>query len=334
MPRRKQVNVHYKVYKSRFENKVKRGVVVRGCKYDEYVEEQVNLEDFRQCYQPGFKPREELPKYWFVSKEGFLINAKGNGLSYIKPNLGQGRPQFTINTESGSKNKRISSYGLVGLVWGSYIEPDAYKMMEMNGIDCIGSNPKKDENGKIKGKVQPHHTEGYLKEQNLENYILNNRPEYIEFLTNKDHTLIGGLTGNTKKDMKKILDVEYKYDDVIEEHTKVFAHTQIDIKTGEETKIAKVLTTEEANRMVYKILASYVITENEGTERTEFRSQKLSHIEVKAKDDIDTKAYLELSQEEKIGIQNFIKSLFKQDRTLGEVEFRYKEISMIARRMM
>ena len=333
MPRGKQVNVDYKVYKRRFENKVKNGVLVRGCKYDEDVVEQVNFEDFRQCYQPGFKAREDLPKYWFVSKEGFLINAKGDGLRYVTPNLGQDRPQFTISTGKGSKNKRIATYALVGLVWGSYIEPDAYTMMQMNGVDCIGKNPKADENGKIKGKVQAHHTsvEGYLKEKSLENYILNNRPEYIEFVTNKDHRLIGGFTGDTKKDMEKILDAEYKYEDVIDEHIKVFAHTEIDARTGKETKIAKILTTEEANRMVYKPLAAYVITEHNGKK---FKSQKLGYYSVAAKDDIDEKSYMELPEDEKIGLKKFLKLLFEHNRGLKQVEFRYKDISMIATKKM
>ncbi|MBR5583734.1 MAG: hypothetical protein IKW21_04330, partial [Lachnospiraceae bacterium] len=204
MPKRKQKPVKYTTYRKQFENMVKKGEVVKGFKFDEYVEETVKIEDYRQCYKPGFKPREELPKYWFVSKEGFLINAKGKNLTFVKPTFAR-RTQFTISDKP--KNKYITTYGLVGLVWDSYVDPDAYTMMQMNGIDCIGSNPEKDENGKIKGKVQPHHTstEGYLKEKTLENYILNNRPEYIEFLTNHDHSLISRLTGDTKKDLSKII---------------------------------------------------------------------------------------------------------------------------------
>lgn len=321
--------VNYTTYRKKFENMVKKGVLVKGFKYDEYVEEKVNLDDYKQCYNPEFKPRAELPKYWFVSKEGFLINAKGNNLSFVKPNIGQERPQFTISCKP--KNKHISTYGLVGLVWGSYIEPDAYTMLQMHGIACIGSNPKADENGKIKGKVQAHHTaeEGYLKEKSLENYIFNNRPEYIEFLTNKDHTLVGSFTGNAKKDMKKILEAEYKYDDVPQEHIKVFAHTEIDTKTGRETKIAKVLTKDEANRMTYIPVAAYVVSEQKNKK---FKSNKLSCVSVEAKEDKDAKAFQELPQDEQIELQNYIQSLFKHNRDLKEVEFRYKTISMIATR--
>lgn len=322
-------SVKYTTYRKQFENMVKKGVLVKGFKYDEYVEEKVNLDDYKQCYKPGFKPREEMPKYWFVSKEGFLINAKGKNLTFVRPNLGQGRPQFTINYEP--KNKRISTYGLVGLVWGSYIEPDAYTFMQMNGIDCIGSNPKEDKQGHIKGKVQPHHTaaEGYLKEQTLENYILNNRPEYIEFLTNKDHRLISGFTGNTEKDMEIILDADYKYNDVPQEHIKVFAHTEINTKTGQETKIAKVLTTEEAKRMEYIPLAAYMVLEQKNKK---FKSQKVGCFSVKAKEDKDAQAYKNLSQDEQNEVQNYTAALFKNNKGLKEVEFRYKTISMIATR--
>lgn len=317
-------SVKYTTYRKQFENMVKKGVLVKGFKYDEYVEEQVNLDDYKQCYKPGFKPREEMPKYWFVSKEGFLINAKGKSLTFVKPNLEQERHQFTISCKP--KNKHISTYGLVGLVWGSYIEPDAYTFMQMNGIDCIGRNPKADENGKIRGKVQPHHksVEGYLKEKTLENYILNNRPEYIEFLTNHDHSLIGRLTGKPKEDLKKIIDVEYTYDDVPQEHIKVFAHHEINTKTGEKTRIRKVLTTEEMQKMEYVPTAAYLVTDKE--------YQKLNLFTVTAKEDKDFKAYLELPEYEKIGIKNFLKSLFEQDKEIDLVEFRYKEISMIATR--
>ena len=317
-------SVKYTTYRKKFETMVKKGVLVKGYKYDEYVEETVNLDDYKQCYKPSFKPREELPKYWFVSKEGFLINAKGNNLSFVKPNLGQDRPQFTISSKP--KNKHISTYGLVGLVWGSYIEPDAYTLMQMNGLDCIGKNPKADENGKIKGKVQPHHTaaEGYLKEQTLENYIFNNRPEYIEFLTNRDHTIVGGLTGNPQKDMEKMRSVEYKYSDVPSDHIKVFAHTEIDMRTGLETKISRVLTTEEAQNMEYKVLSVYAVSED--------AVKKLNHFSVKAKENKDAEAYRELPLDEKTGIQEYVKALFKSNRGLKEIEFRYKTISMIATR--
>lgn len=323
---RKHKTVRYTTYKKQFENMVKDGVLVKGYKYDEYVEETINLEDYKQCYKPGFTPREEMPRYWFVSKEGFLVNARGHNLTFVKPNLESDRPQFTINCKP--KNKHISSYGLVGLVWGSYIEPDAYTYMQMNGIDCIGSNPKADENGKIKGRVQPHHTskEGYIKEKTIENYILNNRPEYIEFLTNKDHTIIGGLAGDTTKDIDKMVETEYKYDDVPHEHIKVYAYKEMDIKTGQETKIAKVLTTEEINNIKFIPISAYII--NEKTRK------KINRIDVKLKRESDIEAYKELSQEEQEGIKAFIKDFFKSNKDITELEFRYKEISIISTRIL
>ena len=323
--KRKQRTVKYTTYRKNFENMVKKGVVVKGFKYDKYVEETVNLEDYKQCYKPGFRPREEMPKYWFISKEGFLINARGKNLTFVQPNLKLDRPQFKPN------GKTISSYGLVGLVWGSYIEPDAYTFMHMNGIACIGKNPKIDENGHIKGKVQPHHfsKEGYLQEKTLENYILNNRPEYIEFLTNKDHRLIGGFTGDITKDLEKMVDAEYKYNDVPQEHIKVFAYKQTNTKTGQDTKISKVLTTDEANSMKYIPISAYVISENKNKS---FKSRKVGCISVQAKEKKDIEAYMELPQDEKIELQNYLNLLFKHNKDLKEVEFRYKTISMIATR--
>ena len=325
MAKAKKKSVNYKTYRKQFESMVKKGVLAKGCKYNEYVEEPVNLDDYKQCYKPGFTPREELPKYWFVSKEGFLINARGNNLRFVSPNLGQDRPQFTINSQP--KNKHISTYGLVGLVWGSYIEPDAYNFMQMNGINCIGSNPKADKDGKIKGRVQPHHTDtkGYIKEKSLENYILNNRPEYIEFVTNKDHRIAESLTGNPKKDLQKMLEIEYKYDDVTHEHIKVFAHTELDTRTGIETKIAKVLTTEEMQRMEYQIISVHQLSEN--------KYLKISKIKVDAKENKDIKAYQELPHDEQLGLQNHIKELFKSNDKWSEIEIRYKGISMIASRI-
>lgn len=102
-------SVKYTTYRKKFESIVKKGVLVKGKKYDEYVEEQINLDDYKQCYAPGFRPREELPKYWFVSKEGFLINAKGKNLRFVKPNLKQDRPQFKVTGKL--KDKNISTYG-------------------------------------------------------------------------------------------------------------------------------------------------------------------------------------------------------------------------------
>ena len=327
----------YTTYRKNFERMVKNGVLARGYKYDEYVEEQINLEDYKQCYKPGFRPREECPRYWFISKEGFLINANGRNLTFVKPNLGQDRPQFTIGGKwdkkrnKKRKNKHITAYGLVGLVWGSYIEPDAYTLMQKNGIDCIGRNEKIDKNGRLKGKVQPHHTdpEGYLKEKTIENYIHNNRPEYIEFLTNKDHTLIGSFNGDTKKDIQRIVAAEYKYEKVPHDHVKVFAYKEVDTRTGQETRIAKVLTPEEASRMKYIPLAAYTI---EKQDDEKYKSKKVGYISVKAKEESDLKAFRELPQEEQVEVQRYAKALFEDNKGWKEVEFRYKTISIVATR--
>ena len=83
--------------------------------------------------------------------------------------------------------------------------------------------------------------------------------------------------------------------------------------------------------MEYIPIAAYVVSEQNNKK---FKSQKLSCVSVEAKENSDVKAFQELPKDEQIELQNYIELLFKHNRGLKEVEFRYKTISMIATRTM
>ena len=189
-------SVNYKTYKNKFEKFVKEKVPVQGVKFDTEVNEIIeNLSDFRQCYDPNFKVRKQLPKYWFVSKEGFLVNVKGKKPKWVKPNLTSGRPQFKPSPELKDwiKGKSITTYDLVALTWGSTISDDAYYLLDTVGAAAIGFN-EVDERGLHKSKVQGHHWKTpYIHEMNLENYIKNNDPENVQLITNKQHHFLEKL---------------------------------------------------------------------------------------------------------------------------------------------
>ena len=85
-------------YAAKFRNIVKNQIPVIGCKYDTEVSEIIsNAEEYRQCYKRGDKIREELPRYWFISKEGFLVSVYKTQPQWIAPNLAADRPEFIIS---------------------------------------------------------------------------------------------------------------------------------------------------------------------------------------------------------------------------------------------
>ena len=175
---------------------------ITGTKYDTLTSEVIiNSDDFRQCYNKANKARKMLPKYWFLSKEGFLISVKGKKPKWIKPNLKSGRPQFKV--WYNGKAISITTYDLVALVWDSYISKDAYILIEKYGLKALGAS--KITNGKHSPKVQGHHTrkEGYLSEKTYSNYVKNNDPTKIQLLTNREHIILHSLTGSWDKDKNK-----------------------------------------------------------------------------------------------------------------------------------
>lgn len=183
-----------RVYMSKLKKVVKDKIPVVGTKYDTYVEEIIeNIDDFRQCYKKGDKVREQLPKYWFVSKEGFLIKVKKDETPrWVAPNLLTDRPEFKVSRY----NKAITTYALVSLVWGSYRTPNAQTILDKNGIRCLG-RLKKEGNLHVP-RVQPHHIKEYIPGKSLENYVLNNDPTNLQLVTVKEHDILNKLQqGNT-----------------------------------------------------------------------------------------------------------------------------------------
>lgn len=182
--------VNYKTYRKKFEEFVRKGVPVKGIKFDKEVSEIIeNAADFKQCYDPNFKVRKQLPKYWFISKEGFLVNVKGKKPAWVKPNMDSYRPQFkpSPSLKEWIPGKSITTYDLVALTWGSFISPDAYYLLNTSGAEVLGSN-EMDEKKLHKSKVQGHHWNNeYIHEISLESYIKNNDPENIQLITNREH---------------------------------------------------------------------------------------------------------------------------------------------------
>lgn len=179
--------VNYKTYLNKFKEIVENKIPVTGIKYDSEVSETIgDMSEFRQCYMKGDKVREAFPRYWFLSREGFLISVKGKSPKWIKPNLKSCRPEFGFYADG--KTKFISTYTLVALVWDSYVSGDARKILNAQGIKALGKLQKI--NGLYVPKVQGHHKDQFLKEKNIESYVANNNPENVQILTVREHDVL------------------------------------------------------------------------------------------------------------------------------------------------
>ena len=187
---------NYLTYKNNFRRVVEKKIEVVGCKYDTEVSEVIeNVEEYRQCYKLGDKVREQLPRYWFVSKEGFLVNVKNaDKPKWVSPNLDSGRPQFKIS----KYKKPIATYMLVALVWDSYRTKNAQTVLDERGVRGIGRFELKKK--QHIARVQAHHIRNYIKEKSIENYISNNDPENIQLVTVREHDVLNRLQeGKTDK---------------------------------------------------------------------------------------------------------------------------------------
>lgn len=180
---------NYLTYKNNFKRVVEKKIEVVGCKYDTEVSEVIeNAAEYRQCYMPGDKVREQLPRYWYISKEGFLVNVKNaDKPKWVRPNLDSGRPQFKIS----KYNKPIATYMLVALVWGSYRTKNAQTVLDQRGVRGIGRFELKKK--QHIARVQAHHIRNYIKEKSIENYISNNDPENIQLVTVREHDVLNRL---------------------------------------------------------------------------------------------------------------------------------------------
>ena len=179
---------NYKTYKNRFKRVVKNKIPVRGIKYDTYVEEVIeDVTEFRQCYSLDSKVRQQLPKHWFISKEGFIISVLGEQPKWIQPILEAKRAEFKIS----KYGKSVTTYTLVAIVWDSDITYGAKKILDERGIRAFGRLKKV--RGQHVARVQAHHVETYRKERTLENYIANNDPSNMQLVTAKEHDVLNKI---------------------------------------------------------------------------------------------------------------------------------------------
>ena len=233
----KKKNKTCRTYQKKFKEISNNKIEVQGIKYDKEVSEIIDIADFRQCYKVGEKARMQMPKYWFVSREGFLITIKGDKPRWVKPNLDTGRPQFKIS--HNGKTHSITTYDLVGLVWDSYISPDAFKCLNKQGLKSIGRNVK-DRRKQLVLKVQGHHKDNsYIHESNLDSYISNNNPEQLQIITNREHIIIHSLTGNWNEDKKQFF--RNNMLNVPDESPKVYRPDNTSMIPYENFKVDKVL---------------------------------------------------------------------------------------------
>lgn len=186
--KRKDIRTYRKAYKAAVDNQTP----ITGRKYDKEVVETIkNIGDYRPCYERGNKAREQLPKYWFVSKEGFVISFHNTKKPvFITPYLQSYRPEF--NTIK--RGKKITSYSLVALVWGSFRSESAQRLLDTYGIKALGKYKKI--KGRNEPKVHAHHIKPYIHSHSLESYIQNNNPDNLQLITNRQHREIHKILDN------------------------------------------------------------------------------------------------------------------------------------------
>ena len=241
-------NPSYKTYNNKFKEVVEKQVPVTGIKFDTEVSEVIaNIDDYKQCYDPHDYARSQLPSYWFISKEGFLISVKVKKPTWVKPNLDANRSQFTPS-KNGKVLKPITTYDLTALVWGSYRDPDAIKLLNKYGLSILGKNKIDRNTGKHLPRVQAHHInpQGYLKDGSIESYIINNDPTQLQLLTNRVHNVLTYMTGDFERDIMRDTS---SFSDVPHTTIKVYQDKIHNLKTGEITDQREVLTTEQMQRM-------------------------------------------------------------------------------------
>lgn len=205
-----------------------------GRKYkDYYPNVPINEDNFKMAYanlDPDnvfYKCRKMLPKEWFVSRAGEVIEIDGNN-GYWKHTNKQYREQRQaiedriyngIKDVSGDKvrvfdkqylrpktnSKTISSYALTGVVYGARVLGEvAENELKLFGLDCF-----RGDRGDL--SIQAHHIRGYFADDNKtpeENMLYNNNPDNILFLTSRVHKAIKDfiISMNNKEDAKHIVE--------------------------------------------------------------------------------------------------------------------------------
>lgn len=155
-----------------FEQFMSQGLPVLDSKGNELILQED--EEFKQCYDANDSVRSVLPVTWFISNHGNLISVY------------RGRPEWLLRDQNdkardtyhfalNGKIKIISSYALVGLVFGSPRFGAAKELLEEDTVYCFG-NYGSDTN------VQTHHV---LDKKNHPELI--NEPSNLEFITVRAH---------------------------------------------------------------------------------------------------------------------------------------------------
>lgn len=224
-------------YAAKFKNIVKNKIPVTGCKYDTEISEVIlNAAEYKQCYKRGDRIREELPRYWFISKEGFLISLYYKQPKWVAPNIAADRPEFIISRKGTTKS--IATYTLVGLVWGSRRTVHAQQVMNAKGLDSLGRLEVL-QNQRHVAKVQGHHSKiDYLPEKTIENYISNNDPSNIDLVTVREHDVLNKIK---RGETDSMIFYQPKFIDVPHDEIQVYDITNARILNPSEVVLEKII---------------------------------------------------------------------------------------------
>lgn len=155
-----------------FEQYMSQGLPVLDSKGNELVLQE--NEEFKQCYDANDSVRSVLPVTWFVSNHGNLISTyrgKPEWLLRDKNDKSRDTYHFILN----NKIKIISSYALVGLVFGSSRFGIAKDLLEEDSVYCFGHYGSET-------NVQTHHISDKKNHPDLIN-----EPSNLEFVTCRAH---------------------------------------------------------------------------------------------------------------------------------------------------
>ena len=150
-------------------------------------------EEFIQCYSDT-PERRTFPKYWFVSKQGNLLNVCEDKLILVHkiPRVDSGKYSYKYAIpvgEDGSVTKNIEGHNLVGLVFGSEAFGVAAQKLKEEGVQSFGVRSQEGTNN------QGHHVDGD---------DTNNDPSNIKFVTDRVHSMFDGIPKPGSSDKKEL----------------------------------------------------------------------------------------------------------------------------------